>query len=316
MVTLYRDTYERRYISDKCSTATCFCMLILIATIVLPFMLAFSTGNFWKKVGIYHEQADVKFRGGALIGILEDDGTGTESGIKVKTFSTVNGVLQSTAEDADSQAVPMITALSEDGNNDQIADNIRIRVSVPSTPRNVQNMKVVLDFEYSISSMAKMDMQGAIFLDIPSYGSGISRVDAIGDLQFRQVNPLSIGSITKRVNDKNIFENMENSDFLNGYRKYSERNETTRFNGQFIVSPYGADATTTLNLLLKIPIYQEFKYMPPFLETIKFAWIQYFSMLYPTYILLFGLLCFVFKYQILETGITNNLPKKDKVKSF
>lgn len=50
--------------------------------------------------------------------------------------------------------------------------------------------------------------------------------------------------------------------------------------------------------------------MSPVLLTLKLAWIQYLCLLIPTAVVVYLILLFLFKYQVYETAVVNNLPSK------
>ncbi len=61
-ITLHTDYYQRVFLSPGiCSWAYIFHLLVLFTLIVLPFVLTFSSGEFWVKQAIYQEQPRVTF---------------------------------------------------------------------------------------------------------------------------------------------------------------------------------------------------------------------------------------------------------------
>ena len=54
-ITLHTEFYQRKYLAHFCSWANIFALLVLVIVIVLPFLLTFSTNNFWKKTSYYLE---------------------------------------------------------------------------------------------------------------------------------------------------------------------------------------------------------------------------------------------------------------------
>ena len=64
---------------------------------------------------------------------------------------------------------------------------------------------------------------------------------------------------------------------------------------------------------VKIPNGQKVLYIPGSLETIKFAWIQYLSLVIPSLYIFYALCGFIFRHQIIETSVTSDLLVKRKI---
>ena len=45
--------YSRIFLAPKCSIAYCFSIFIYILILILPFVLAFASSNFWVKEGTF-----------------------------------------------------------------------------------------------------------------------------------------------------------------------------------------------------------------------------------------------------------------------
>ena len=140
---------------------------------------------------------------------------------------------------------------------------------------------------------------------------GASYIYSNGPLELKQKSPISSGTIAKTLYYTDIFKNSTSPfDFLGIYKDFNSRNLTNVYNYDKLVMPYRSNKETELDLEIIIPSYQEVVFLAPLLTTLKFAWIQYLSILIPTAIIIYLILLFIFKYQIFETSVVNDLPKK------
>jgi len=68
-----------------------------------------------------------------------------------------------------------------------------------------------------------------------------------------------------------------------------------------------------LQIDVHIPLAQEIKYQPGFLETLKFGWVQILAMTVPCVLIFFCLTGFLFRHQILETSVASELVPKKRI---
>lgn len=153
-------------------------------------------------------------------------------------------------------------------------------------------------------------MQTMCILDIDT-PNGASYIYTNGILELKQKSPISSGTIAKTLYYTDIFKNSTSPfDFIGIYKDFTQRNLTTVYNPDKLVMPYRSNRETELDIEITIPSYQEVVYLAPLLTTLKFAWIQYFSILVPTAVIIYLILLFIFRYQIFESSVINDLPKK------
>lgn len=94
---------------------------------------------------------------------------------------------------------------------------------------------------------------------------------------------------------------------------YNARKEKTIYDASTIVQPLGSSTSTTIEVTVRIPPSQLVTYIPGTLETLKFAWTQYQSFLIPAFFIYWGILGFLFKYQVLETKVVGDLDEKRRI---
>ena len=150
-----------------------------------------------------------------------------------------------------------------------------------------------------------------IDIDTPN---GASYINTNGNLEMRQKSPISSNTIAKTLYYTDIFKNSTAPfDYVGIYKNFNQRNLTTVYNYDKLVMPYRSSRETELDIDLEIPSYQEVIFIAPLLTTLKFAWIQYLSILIPTAIVCYFVLLFIFRYQIFQTSVINDLPRKMKI---
>ena len=62
MAVLFSEPLQNKYVTTRIGFSYCFCIVLTLATIILPFFLAFTTKNFWVKSQFYLEQPRVLYR--------------------------------------------------------------------------------------------------------------------------------------------------------------------------------------------------------------------------------------------------------------
>jgi hypothetical protein len=75
--------------------------------------------------------------------------------------------------------------------------------------------------------------------------------------------------------------------------------------------PFLNSKETEIDLEISIPSHQKVHYFKTMLNSLKSAWIQYISLLIPCGIVCYLILLFIFRYQIFETYVVNDIPKNE-----
>jgi transmembrane protein 231 len=283
-----------------------------MVSIILPFFIAFSTYEFWKKRETYFEQPKVVYRKELLMEVYsESEIIENNSLVRVPStqfFSTIGEL-----NDLYFQRLsPVLLKSSKlDSNFDDYAEEFNFNLTLFSSGNDVKNIKVVTFYEYQIRKRIKMDMVALAWVDVNTpYGAGNVYVDGV--LEFKQLKPLKPSSTTRDDYDFSVLS------LESGYEnffpvlalRYNDRNYTTQFNYISQVQPRGQNYST-IHIKVRIPISQKLEYAPNFLETMKFAWIQYQSILIPIGLLFYALALFMFGNQILDATVENELKLKN-----
>ena len=141
-----------------------------------------------------------------------------------------------------------------------------------------------------------------------------------GDLKFKQRWPLQVkGGFVRPYSGTDLFDSnavtqLEDVTFHTILNKYCDRNYTTDFVNQYTswdsttmrnekVEPTTFKLSSTIN----VPT-EEILYTPEILEVMKYAWIQYFSLLVIVAFLIDKLSVFVYHYQIISTSTKVETP--------
>jgi hypothetical protein len=150
----------------------------------------------------------------------------------------------------------------------------------------------------------------------------VKNVKVIGSLEFSQKNAIEDVSgarkLAKTLYEGQSFDSLAKVEAKTLLRNYFNLNMTTEFRHQTPIVQYGESDTVQVNMLLKVPQKQEFVYVSPFWQVIKFAWVQYCFVFIFWYIVLYeGLFGFLVKKFVFEsvevlTLNTENMEMQEK----
>jgi transmembrane protein 231 len=303
---------SRHYFASWCSYAF-FCHFLLTAAVVLlPIVAGIYSGGFWYQHKTVFEQPDVRFRQELLL-VLH--GSAPEDVLAWGTFPRFNQLFPG-------QVTPTtVRAISTDPNSDGLADTIEINVRVPpSGGFAVHGVELALFFDYSFYEVVQLNMSSAVFLE-SSYPVQGSRLQVYGDLRWAQTGPLLCGGTqttyeTPLLSNENIsvFEDVQFDSLVNQYRS---RNETT--NLEHVLQrwqPGSAGADFVIDVKLRIPPAEGIMCRPGFLETLKFAWIQYVALVILLTYCLSPIRGFLFGQQVFETRLRTPQKSAAAVEKF
>ncbi|NXF25850.1 TM231 protein, partial [Rhodinocichla rosea] len=251
-----------RYRAGFCSAAALALLLITALTYVPPLLLAYRSHGFWLKQSAYLEQPTVRFRYEALF--VATIGSGPGSFLAWSTFPAFNRLQE------DRLRVPLLSTREEDKNQDGKMDQLHFKLELPLQPtEHVVGVQLILLFSYQLYRMSTFVMQSMAFLQFFSPVPG-SQLYVNGDLKLNQRQLLNHCGLDTRYN----------------VRKYPSPVWMT---GRATDTPFIINAT------IRYPV------EPGFWEIIKFAWIQYVSILL-IFLWVFGRIkTFLFQNQVLTT---------------
>ncbi|KFZ62291.1 Transmembrane protein 231, partial [Podiceps cristatus] len=250
--------------------------------------------GFWLKQSSYLEQPTVRFRYEVLF--VATIGPGPGSFLAWSTFPAFNRLQEERLR------VPL---LEEDKNQDGKMDQLHFKLELPLQPtEHVVGVQLILLFSYQLYRMSTLVMQSMAFLQFFSPVPG-SQLYMNGDLKLNQRELLNHCGLDTRynvsvVNGTSPFAS--DYDLTNIVAAYWDRNVTTVFSDPNPVWMTGraTDTPFIINATIHYPV-EVILYPLRFWEMIKFAWIQYVSILL-IFLWVFGRIkMFVFQNQVLTT---------------
>ncbi|KAJ3597005.1 hypothetical protein NHX12_003405, partial [Muraenolepis orangiensis] len=279
-----------RYKTSVCTKATLFLVIVLCLTYISPLLVAYRSQGFWVKRSTYEEQAVVRFQYQTLL-VASTSTRGDY--VAWSTFSSFNNML------GPNLRIPTISVQEQDQNQDGKLDRLILEVQLPLEPEEeVYSVQLLLTFSYQLFRMSTVVMQSLAYIQYSSPVPG-GQLFVAGDLRLQQRVPLPHRGLYDVYNVPVIDAS---SPFASAYnlvaiiKAYQERNLTTVFspsasNCLFAIKPSRAS--------LNSPSLST--YRPGFWETIKWAWVQYVSVLLVFLWVFTRVQTFVFQNQVLPT---------------
>lgn len=285
-----------RYRTCVCTRATLFVCVVLCLTYISPLLVAYRSQGFWLKRNSYEEQPVVKFQYDLiLLGVTDTTG----NYLAWSTFPNFNRLI------GDNLRIPEISAQEEDKNQDGKSDVLLLQISVPLKPaEQMFSVQLLLTFSYQLFRMSTVVMQTLAFIQHSSPVPG-SQLFICGDLRLNQRTPLPHRGLHSTYNVSVIDGSSpfaSTYDLTNIIRLYQQRNLTTHLSGVIPVWTVGraANAPFQISAQIHYPV-EMIDYRPGFWETIKFAWIQYVSVLLIFLWVFQHIQTFIFQNQVLPT---------------
>ncbi|XP_075440038.1 transmembrane protein 231 [Ascaphus truei] len=285
-----------RYRTSICSKATAFLLIVLALTYIPPLLVAFRSQGFWLKQSTYEEQPNVRFQYQVLLLAVSSP---SGSFVAWSTFQGFNSLV------GDRLRIPRVLAREEDRNKDGKMDELHFKLELPvQATEEVYGVQLILTFSYQLYSMSTFVMQSMAFIQYSSPIPG-AQLYINGDLKLQQRQSFNHQGLDTRYNVSVI---NGTSPFASAYdltqimASYQERNVTTVLNDPspiWLVGRAGTDPFV-INAVIRYPV-ESILYQPGFWEMIKYAWIQYISVLLIFIWVFERVKIFVFQNQVLTT---------------
>lgn len=285
-----------RYKTSVCTKATLFVVVVVCLTYIPPLLVAYRSQGFWIKRSTYEEQPVVRFQyQTVLVAATSTDG----DYVAWSTFPHLNNMLGSRLR------IPSVSVREEDKNQDGKLDLLNFQLELPLKPdEQVYSIQLLLTFSYQLFRMSTVVMQSLAYVQYSSSVPG-SRLFVSGDLRLQQRTPLPHRGL---YNIYNVSVIDGSSPFAASYdldaiiESYQDRNLSTVLSCPMPVWTVGRAAASPFELKAQIRYPLEVvTYRPGFWETIKFAWIQYVSVLLIFLWVFERIQRFVFQNQVLTT---------------
>lgn len=285
-----------RYRSSVCTKATLFMVVVLCLTYIPPLLVAYRSQGFWVKTSSYEEQPVVRFQYEVMV-VASTSAQGDY--VAWSTFPNFNHLQGAHLR------IPAVSVREEDDNLDGKSDRLLLQMSLPLKPEEqLYSLQLLLTFSYQLFRMSTVVMQSLVYVQFSSAVPG-ARLFISGDLRLQQRAPLPHRGL---YNVYNISVIDSSSPFASAYeveriiQKYQQRNLTTVLSNSIPVWTPGraSSAPFELSAEIRYPL-EVITYRPGFWETIKFAWIQYVSVLLVFLWVFQRIQTFVFENQLLTT---------------
>uniref|UniRef100_A0A8C5XDR2 Transmembrane protein 231 n=1 Tax=Microcebus murinus TaxID=30608 RepID=A0A8C5XDR2_MICMU len=300
---LFSHPVERGYRAGLCSKAALFLLLAAALTYIPPLLVAFRSHGFWLKRSSYEEQPTVRFQHQVLLVAL----LGPEPGgvLAWSTFPAFNRL------QGDRLRVPLVSTREEDRNQDGKMDRLHFKLELPlQSTEHILGVQLILTFSYQLHRMSTFVMQSMAFLQ-SSFAVPGSQLHVNGDLRLQQRQPLSYGGLDVRYNVSVINGTSPfacDYDLTHIVAAYQERNVTTILDDPNPIWLVGraAEAPFVIDAVIRYPV--EVISYPLHERMIKFAWVQYVSILLIFLWVFERIKIFVFQNQVVTTVPANAMP--------
>ena len=320
MPLIFITPYKKTYSSEFCSLSTLIGFIFLILAIFIPLFAAISSEDFWLRLKEYLEQPKIDFTNDYMLYVSTFDNqflplnTFFDSSNKTLNdmFSTIiekNG--QSNIISREDSA--SISKYSYDDDNDGINDRLIIRYETNKNEiiRDNPNIDIKLMFflNYRLTKEVKLLMTPMIYIDIPIL-NGAKEINLSGDLELVQKSPIVSTIVTSQIYNKKkplvVDEKLYSPlDLLNLYNEYKNMNYTLKYNYEKIEKK--SDGKLIINIEMNIPKLQRIFYIQSVFEAIKYAWMQYFYIFLPIYIILYVIYKFIMESNIFYSHVKSDL---------
>jgi hypothetical protein len=316
MPLVFLSPYKKEYSSEIVSLSTLLGFVVLLTAILIPLFAAFATEDFWLRIKEYTEQPLVDYTEQYMVYISKFD---KDKILKSTTFRSSNTNLNERFEmihgnniinencNIESSADPTTSSTDIDG--DEIKDKINIKYIIDKGDIVNFDIKLLFFLKYGLTKKVRLIMTPIVYLDIPvlNVETGGKEITLSGNLELVQKSPIHSTTITSQIYYKKqpFGEKKPYFDLLYYYNEYKSYNYTVKYNYEKIESNI-EENTIIINIDMYIPKLQEVLYYQSVFEAIKYAWMQYFFIFLPIYMVLY----IIFKF-IIENNIFYSNTKSD-----
>ena len=314
--------YKKTYSSEFCSLSTLIGFVFLILALLIPLFAAFSSEDFWLRLKEYLEQPKIDFTNDYILYVSTFDSnnnpTRTFFDSSNKTLNDMinkigNYNLNSNLNLISREDKASISKYSYDDDNDGINDRLIIRYETNKeeiiTNNNNIDVKLIFFVNYRLTKEVKLLMTPMIYVDIPII-NGAKEINLSGDLELVQKSPIVSTTVTSQIYNKKkpltVDEKLNSPlDLLNIYNEYKNMNYTLKYNYEKIEKR--SNNKLIINIEMNIPKLQRVFYIQSVFEAIKYAWMQYFYIFLPIYIILYIIYKFIIESNIFYTHVKSDL---------
>ena len=311
--------YKKTYSSGFCSLSTFIGFVFLILAIFIPIFAAISSEDFWLRLKEYLEQPKVEFSNDYMLYISYGDSV-PEKTFFYSSVTDLNKIFTDTCKYQYNQGIcltevePIVTSSQTDNDDDGINDKLNIRYEINNNDilnAELKDIKIIFFLKYRLSKIVKLIMTPMIYVDIPLSGSGEKEIQLNGDIELVQKSPIASTTITSQIYnyENKVFEIdpkiQSPFDLLSYFNRYKNLNYTLKYNYEKIEKT--AQGKLIINIQMNIPKLQKVFYIQSVYEAIKYAWMQYFYIFLPIYIILYLIYKFIIESNIFYSHVKSDL---------
>ena len=322
MPLVFLTPYKKIYTSDICSLSTLIGFVLLIASILLPLFAAFSTEDFWLRIKEYEEQPLVEFQNKYMIYITNCSGNyktyfdSSNKNLKEYFAGICNNSLNIDIDLCSQENSGILTADSTDIDNDGYIDKLNIKYELSNSELFSStgiDIKMIFFLKYTLRKKVKLLMTPMVYIDIPiiiTNNKG-KEIYLNGNLELIQKSPIPCSTITSRIyyEEKPYFIEFNEShvfDLLYFYNKYKSHNYTVKYDYERYDN-IDNNQKIKIDITMNIPKLQPILYFQSVFEALKYAWMQYFYIFLPIYLIFYILFKFIIQNKIFYSTTKSNL---------
>lgn len=264
-----------------------------LSIIILPIIVGFAMGQFWITNNTFIASPSMNYTGRGMLRAVTDTGE--------EYLWASSAALQDALVGDPRHTHPFVSLLADDGDRDGNADVFRFTIRIPlrDAAHNIVAVQFLPAFNYTVTSdLVDIAMETAPFVAFEGANpTHARRLVLDGSVPYRQLDPVYSSNFYRYdiiYRHSYLDDALDVADLRNVGRyaqRYNARNESTPYeiatayftNAETAtastVDPDGADALFTVSATMRVPP-AYVQYVPSLSETLKFAWVQFFTIAY------------------------------------
>jgi hypothetical protein len=141
MAIIVRDLLNKNhYLTSICSQTFLVAFVMIIATIILPYILVTLSRNYWINTEIFVEQPTIKHMNEIMVYVYT-----TSAVYSFGSTSELNQIFEGTSQSG-SVLSPSFEILNHDLNEDRKVDQIEVKITMHAKPRELRNIVIMQTF--------------------------------------------------------------------------------------------------------------------------------------------------------------------------
>ena len=282
MVCLYSESYKKYYYAPWLSMPTCVVIFSIIGVILVPFFIQFGKINFWGEADSYYEQPIVSQTDHYIIdGIYESEN-------EIELLSA--GYVAST---------------SFDGKTDKIIFKGTLE---KKESKQLDYLRIMCFLNYEIKKEIKKKFLVMALVELNSI-KNVKEIDIKGNLLLSHNEPFEYpeASTTQELKDT-YFDIVRDEEQI--FKDFSfNRPQVAKYDIYKEEFHTGNSGQLEFNIEINIPTQQKIIYRRPAYINLKFRWIEYLALFIPVAFIVYSIISFMFRYQLVECSVISSIPK-------